>query len=380
MNSKPMSQDEFNAAKAEAQKSEPITKRVPMYQIEMDKDSYAGRYVKVSGKVVGVDSNFFKQLGAVLHISDNMRKDLTSDGKGESGLFAKMVDTLKILKAGKNGGGDVTIVGDPTTGHLTGISDKPYNRIPNASLFGIADTLLNKYPSLSATDINVGGGGMKVGISLMSNNQLPFAPKGATEDETFQFGFSLDNDKNTSLGDFAYRLVCSNGVMGMSKVDQFQLKDLSPNNIRKMFEHIAQSEKRQFVPMMFARNMENAINTTASYFEIETLFKAVKDNINCDDDMLKKYFQAEIAKNFFQGYVRTVQRLTTKGVDILEMTDKQKQFISSGQNMWDLINNLTWLGSHDSGYAWKNQALLRKLGGKQMGQEFDLQYANLLNF
>ena len=380
MNSKPMSQEEFNAAKAEAQKSEPITRRIPMSQIEMDKDSYAGRYVKVSGKSVAVDGGFFKQLGAVLHISDSMRRDLTADGKGESGLFAKMVDTLKVLKSGKNGGGDVTIVGDPTSGHLTGISDKPYNRIPNKDLFGIAETLLNKYPSLSATDINVGGGGMNVGISLMSSNQLPFAPKNAMDDETFQFGFSLDNGKQTSLGDFAYRLVCSNGMMRMSKMDQFQLKDLSQDNIRKMFEHIAASEKRGFVPVMFAQNMENAINTTASYFEIEKLFKAVKDNINCEDEVLRKHFQAEVAKNFFQGYVRTAQRLTAKGIDIVEMTDKQKQFISSGQNMWNLINNLTWLGSHDSGYAWKDQALLRKLGGKQLGQEFDLQYADLLKF
>lgn len=388
MNSKPLSQDEFQAKKQEALQNEPVARRVPLNSIELTDKSYDDGVVKVGGKTVSASKEFFNKLGGILHISGAMQRDLTGgkdpakvdDGK----LFGKMVEAMKTLKTARDGGGNVTIIGNPTTGELTGVSDRGYNRIPNENLFNIAESLINRYPILSPIDVDVTGGGMGVGISLLSNAEHPFKPVGGgggfnPDDETFRFGFTLNNGSITSLGDFAYRLVCTNGMMGIRKMDQFQLKDLSNDSIRKMFEHIAEAEKRQFIPVMFEHNMQVAAKTPASYRELEQLYKKVADNLSYDEDELRKHFKRDIAQTFFHGYVRTAAKLAQKDINPADLTDKQKSFIITGQNMWDVINNLTWLGSNDGGYQWKNQRFLQKLGGKTMAEEFDLANVGLLN-
>lgn len=385
MNSKPISQDEFQAKKKEALQNEPVARQVPLTSIELSDDSYSKGVVKVDGKTVSATNDFFRKLGGILHISDAMRRDLTndgarkdgggkkikSDGVDDSGLFGKMVEAMKTLKTAKNGGGNVTIIGNPTTGELTGITDRGYNRIPNADLFGIAESLINRYPILSPVDIDVTGGGMGVGISLLSGADIGFGSSGPNGpdggDETFRFGFTLNNGAITSLGDFAYRLVCSNGMMGIRRMDQFQLRDLSSESIRKMFEHISEAEKRRFVPVMFENNITLAAKTPASYRELEQLYKKVIENLRYDEDELKKHFKREIAQTFFQGYVRTAAKLAQKDINPADLTDKQKSFIITGQSMWDVINNLTWLGSNDGGYQWKNQRFLQTLGGRTLG-------------
>ena len=386
MNYKRISNEEFLAKKAEALQNEPQTKTVRLDQIELSERSFDDGVVKVVGKNMAASPEFFNKLSGILNISDAMKRDLTGDdARKKAGLFPKMVETMKLIKGSKNGGGSVTIIGNPKTGELTSVTDRAYNRIPNEQLFKVAETLVERYPVLSPIEIDVRDGGMGVGISLLSDAEHPFKPMrpsaggGAPEDETFKFGFTLNNGTITSLGDFAYRLVCSNGMMGMRKAENFQLKDLSNDSIRKMFEHISEAEKRRFMPMMFAQNMENAGTTNASYRELEKLYGSVVGNLSTEDDELKKHFKREIAHRFFQGYIRTTARLAQKEVDVRNLSDKQKAFISTGQRMWDVINNITWLGSNNSGYDWKNQQLLQKLGGKVFSEEHDLQYASLMN-
>lgn len=391
MNSKPLSQEDFDAKRKEALANEPVTRSIPLSQLEMTDSSYADRHIKVAGKSVSVTPEFFRQLGNILHMSNAMQRDLTNgsfgakpksgNGGDAGGLFTKMVDTLKVLKTTKNGGGNVTLIGNPISGQLEGISDRGYNRIPNNDLFNIAERLVNQYPVLSPIAANVNGGGMGVGISLLSSADVPFKPRGDNgDDETFRFGFNLNNDKNTSLGDFAYRLICSNGMMGMDTKTNFMLRSLDNKSLGDMFNHIAATAKRGFIPMSFQTNLESAISTSSSFRELETLYRSVTGNLNYEDEGLRKHFRAQIAREFFPGYVRTIGKMASKNVDPNNLTDKQKAFISTGQNMWDVINNMTFLGSHDTGFEWKDQALLRKLGGKTMATEFDLQHAALLNF
>lgn len=390
MNNKPMSQEEFQAKRKEAMANEPVAKAVPLSKITLDTNSYRDKFIIVDGHGVAVSDDFFGKMSKMLHISDALRTDLTGGKKkGDSDktdgeLFTKMVDALKLLKTGKNGGsGLVTVVGNPISGELSNITDRPYNRIPNAEMFKIAENLVNRYPILTPIGVDVKGGGMDVGINLLSNADVPFKPSngpgGGVVDETFNFGFTLNNGSHTALGDFSYRQICSNGMMGMSKVDQFLLRSLGLKDIQSMFEHIAEAEKRQFVPQMFERNMKLAMGTNASFKEIEDVYHAVTMNLKAEENAdLRDHFKREIGQNFFQGYLRTIQRMAKKNIDHRELTMKQKQFISSGQNMWDVINNMTWLGSHNSGYDFKDQTKFRKLGGKLMGQEYDLAYADLM--
>lgn len=383
MNSKRLSQEEFQAKRDEALSNEPIARNIPLSAIELTENSYDDRVAVIDGRKVAVDTQFFTDLSKVLHISGGMKKDLVGgkDSNKDGGkLFSKMVETMKIVRNSRDGGGTVTIIGSPKDGTITGLTDRGCSRIPNSDLFGLAENLIDRYPNLNPVDIDVSGGGMGVGITLLNDIYHPFKSIGGPDggDETFKFGITLSNGNVTSLDDFAYRLVCENGMMRMARDNQFKLKEISSEGIRKMLETIQEMEKRSFMPMAFDRNMKIAGSTQASFREIENLYKKVVGNLAVEDEDMKKHYQAEIARNFFQGYVRTAAKLHTKEMLPSSLTEKQKSFIQSGQNMWDVINGITWLGSHDSGYQWKNQGFFRKLGGQLMYNEYDLANVGLL--
>ncbi len=396
MESKPLSQQEFDAKRAEALKNEPMTSKINLNSLELTKDSYSSRSVILNGVTVAANEDFFKSLGNMLHISSKMQSDLTSGefgrkkltGQDSGGLFAKMVDALKLLKSSTGrGGNNVTIIGNPITGELDGISDKGYGRISNKDLFDTAEMLLNQYPILSPIGVDVTNGGMGVGIQLLSSADHPFAPTGAdgiklsNDDESFRFGMTLDNGDGTTIGDFAYRMLCSNGMMGLEKKQIFTMQGTDNESIRKMFDVIAQAEQRLFVPQMFEENLILALQTQASFREIEKVYTMVTGCLayNASDDTLRKHFQMEIASNFFRGYLQVQAKLAARGIDPTALTPKQKAFISTGQSMWDVINSITWLGSHDAGYQWSDKRDLRKVGGHMMAKEYDLAYAGLMN-
>ena len=388
MNYNEISNEEFLAKKAEAMQNEPLTKKVRLNKIELTDNSFSDGTVKVEGRSMAASPQFFNKLSGILNISDAMKRDLT-DGESEkkAGLFPKMVETMKLIKTSKDGGGNIVIIGNPSTGELTGLTNKDYSRIPNKDLFDLTEKLVDKYPMLKPISISVEDGGMNMGIRLLGNADHQFKPVGgprggggsltAPEDETFRFGFTLNNGTATSLGDFAYRLVCTNGMMGMKDKENFQLKGLSADAIRKMFEHIAACEKRGFIPEMFTDNLKTA-STVASLRELEKVYGGVVSNLAIDDDQLRDHVKRELAHKFFQGYVRTNVKLAQRDINPHDLSNKQKAFIGTGQSIWDVVNNLTWLGSHDSGYQWKNQSLLMKMGGKEFYTEHDLQYADLM--
>ena len=128
MNSmKRISQEEYLAKKAEAMRCEPIARMIPLGSISLQPNSMADGYVKIENRNVSVDREFFKWLSKLLNISGRMRSDLAGNGKDSKldneGMFASMVEAMKLLKNTKNGGMDVTIIGDPATNQLTGITD-----------------------------------------------------------------------------------------------------------------------------------------------------------------------------------------------------------------------------------------------------------------
>jgi hypothetical protein len=380
MNAKPLSQSEFDRLKAEALRAEPVAKKVMLNRIELTDNSYADGVVKIDGRGVSADTSFFKGLSKILNISKGMQDDLTGESGGPSSLYPKMVEAMKNLRGG---GRTVTIVGDPVSGGLMGVYDKDPGRIPNADLFRVTEGLLNRYPGLSPVEINVNDGGMGVGISLLSSADIGFGNHGGPDggDESFRFGFTLGSiDTQTSLGDFMYRLVCANGIMGTSVSEQFKLKDLSPRSIEEMFKHISNAASREFVPVAFENNLKNAASTFASFRELEETFNSVLGNLRTNkDEPAYDHQRRELAQSFFRGYAQANAKLIAKGIDPHGLSKKQKAFIVTGQTVWDVINSLSWLGSHDGGYPWKDQALLRKLSGKMMGTEADLANLSLLS-
>lgn len=382
---KKISQEEYLAKKAEAMRCEPIARMIQLGSISLEPNSMADGFVRIEGKSVSADKEFFKWLSKLLNISGRMRSDLAGNGKDSrldsEGMFASMAEAMKMLKNTKNGGMNVTIIGDPTTNRLTGITDKKYSRVPNSNLFDIADSIMQRHPDILPVEVHVSGGGMGLNLSFVNNIDIGFGksdgPNGGIE--TFNFGFTLNNGLVTSVGDFAYRLVCSNGMMGIVKSSSYKMTELTNKGISDMFGAIKEMEKRRFIPVDYERNLKIADKTQASFGELESMYEGVLGNLVKDDnDAINAHNRQEIAHTFFRGLGAVRAKLAARNIDPADLTKKQKQYIITPQTMWDAINSLTWLGSHDTSYKWKSQRGLQVQAGEAFAKEYDLANLDLL--
>ena len=71
-----------------------------------------------------------------------------------------------------------------------------------------------------------------------------------------------------------------------------------------------------------------------------------------------------------------LKRIAQKGHNPLTLSDAQKKFINSGTTVWDLVNELTWLGSHKSTFEFENNKRFKVEGGNLFSKTWDLQHAD----
>lgn len=377
MNDKPLSQSEYDRLKQQALQNEPVTRKVRLSQIGVTADSLKQNVVTVDGKALSVSNNFINGLCKALSINKGMATDLSETGDGE--MLPKMVDAMKSIKSRRVGDAELFMVGNPASGEVTDLLQHPLARIPNAELFRITETMLNKYPSLSLTNVDVNDGGMGVSMNLLSGNDVGFGKLGGKDDETFRFGLNLGNDNGgTSISDFFFRLLCLNGAVDQERSNTFYLKSVQADEINRMFKHIQAAEKRGFVPLAFEDNLKNAARTPASYRETDETVRALLSMMRGDKED-KDEFREKLINEFFRGYREAQAKLIRAGVDPLGISKKQAQFIRTGQTVWDVINSVTWLGSHQTDFPWQNQAKVRMYGGTLFSREADLANIGLLN-
>lgn len=332
----------------------------------------------IDGRPVSVNPSFFRGLAKILNVNDKLMSSIKrGDQSGEGQKFLNhFMEALKMYQTSR-ADKDVYIVGDPTTQALTGIIDGGYTRISNSKLFDIAEQLLNDYSYLQLKNIEQRG--PDVEIKLLSNKDIGFSHiEGVGGDEVFNFGFSLDNHgTQTRLGDFAYRLVCSNGMMGMRSNMNFVLGGTDEQNLYRFFNHIQESANRGFLPEEFAQNLAIANKIPASYAEAEAAYKLASGRINETEEHIKETYDLQLRKQHFYGFDRTKARLIGKNIDPNQLKQREKAYINSKMSVWDLVNALTFLGSGNSTIPFSDQTRMVREGGKLFASEYDLMYSQL---
>jgi hypothetical protein len=372
-------QAKFDELKAEAIANEQRKQTMSLKNIELTPELLANQCIGINGNTVPAEPGFFKGLAKILKVNATLEKSLrkTDDGSGTE-FYAKMIGALKTFQASVNDK-PVTLIASDESKSVTNIIQGDSKRLTNEGLFNIADRLLNDYPNLSIYDVKREDS--DVGIKLINKDVTDFGNFGGPDggQEIFQFGMNLENSGlTTKLGDFAYRMVCANGMMGMKTINNFMMQGTDTENIRKLLEHIQEVEERGFLPYAFQEHIELASKINASMREVEMAFGNVHKQLKIEDADLKDHFSTALQDQYFRGLRQAREKVTKAGFDPNELTTKQMAFVDSGMNMWELINNMTWLGSHNSGFQFENREQLQKIGGKQFHEEYDLAYSGLM--
>jgi len=377
-----------------AQNAEPLLKRCMLSQLHVDADALTKHYITLNDLKIPVTTGFFNKLLRFLNINAKLASNFTSNNDTE--IVAKLVEAMKSYQTKKVKDTEIYLIADRVARTVYDFcSVDKYSRISSDVTFDLAERILNDVPSLGLQSVDIYGGEVK--LNLLSNEQIDFSKVG--RDEEFHMGFSLVTAPTHShIDNYIWRLICSNGMGGPEpkggpinpdndgggQGGPTPLSKLpitgSDDSFYQILQRIREMEKTGFTPQNFNRQLELAAGTRASLHEVEKAMFTITDKIKEEDPDRKKLIIEVFKRDEFPLYSETIHRLGRKGIDFSELSNDQKKFIKTGMTVWDVVNQLTWHGSHTSaGFNLENNAALKYEGGQLFSKNYDLTNAHLIN-
>lgn len=368
--------EQFNEYKQNAVANDPKVFTTNLGLIVVEPESYDKGYiiVNIDGKPqrVAVANTFFAEFTKMLSVDKKLQGKMNV-GKDDNKSFANLLEALKVIQNSANSK-EVALVFDTVANKITHITDSGYNRLANVELFNFAEALISKYPFLHMKEILGGQTSSDIELRILSENDFDFG-----DDEQFQFGVTLSNKGVvTSLGDFAYRLICANGMMGIKTDERFTLSGTASEDLHQLFAHFETMESANFLPSDFEENMRNAMELPASFAELSTAVRNVSSMIVGEFPEQKEQWIAGMIAQHFPAYNVVLQKLKSKGYEVADLTKKQMQLVKTDMPMWDMVNALTFLGSNEVPFILTNKPYLQTLGGRMLAKEHDMKHIGLI--
>ena len=386
---KEISQDQFTKIKETVSRSDAAVKRVPISAITVTDETLKRGSILINGNQAKVSTGFFTKLGRLLNINTALTRGMIE--KGDTKLAASLINGLKDYSSRRKGNSDVMLIANLETHHIVDIcSPSQYKRITNDTLFDVTERILNDNSGLILETVDFNPMTGQASINFLNGDEIGFAQAGT--DEFFKFGFSItQTSRDTIVETYNQRLICSNGLrvsLGEGSIggnrdirfeDKFKLGGTSTEDIRIFLNKIEDMKKAGFIPSGFESSINKAVGTKASLWEVEQAWRHSIDKIDESNPDLKKTYQAQIAREYYRGYGETMARINRQGVDSNSLNGRQKQFIKTGQSVWEVVNSMTFLGSNNSGIPMFGQQELKHTAGelfsKGMKDGYDLEFA-----
>lgn len=383
---------EFENLKRNLSGKDPLLKRVRLSEITLTTDSIKKNTILVNGTPVKVARNFFMRLAQVVNLNTSLMNRM--EKHDDIAIQIKLLEAVKAYAETRDGNTEFFLIGDQEKHELVNIvrADR-YSRLTNDTLFDTAGILLNKVSDLYVQSVDLREGDFN--INLVHTKDAGFERLGP--DEVFRFGISLVNSQNKSeIKDFMYRRSCANGMISRNDIDpdggdggtptRFGgPKRLGgggtslsgPDSFRAILEKAQFWSKGGFMPSGFKDRLELAMNTPSSLAEMNRAFSKVEQELR-EEDPDRKFWLVKTAKaQLFPALEEAERRLISKGYDPTILTLDQMKFVKTARSIWELVNDLTWIGSHKSTFDMRSSNQFKFEGGNLFTKEWDLKHAAL---
>ena len=383
-----ISSTEFLELRKELIKRDAVTKTVTLSQLDVTPDGIRDDYLKVQGRVVSVSRGFWSKLAKTINVNSALATSfMKNDDEALYAMLIKAIKEYKTVRTSKSND-EYQLIADPETRTVHNIvkGGGGSGRLSMETICDITDNILTDNPLISLESAGSLGGETK--FNFVNDTEIAFPDAGP--DEEFKFGFTISTTPTTTgIELYNHRLVCTNGMrvnMGRGSIagslsnvsENFNLRSLRPGNIEQFMNNIKSLNAQGFIPTGFKDTLLRTQNTKASFGELESAIALVMKELP-DNENAKDY--KRLVSNYFPAYGMTVDRIRNNGLDIYEMNDRQKSNIRTGMSVWNVINNLTFLGSNKTDFTIGDREGLKSQGGKlfnkAMTTGLDLQYADL---
>jgi hypothetical protein len=366
-------QSEFLKTKQQLAGQDPLVKMVKLSDIELSDSSIKDGSVHIDGARIPVSNKFFNRLGQAVNLQTGLLNRMNKNEDRD--VQTKLLQAVKTYSETRDGGKEFLLIGDAQKHEVGDIvkADK-YHRLSNETLFDTAEMMINEVPDMHIESIDHNGSG-GVSINLIHGSQVGFEKIG--KDEVFRFGVSLVNgNTNSRVDDFFLRLSCANGAVARNLNTAFEFGK-GQDAFRELLDSMSAWAKVGFVPRTFQERLETAMTTKASFAELERAKDSVIGQLSSEDPDQRSRIIKSVEDQFFPHYNSTAKRIIAKGHNPLQLSDAQKKFIKTGSTIWDVVNELTWIGSHQSAFDFKDAKRFKVEGGNLFSKTWDLQHAGL---
>lgn len=348
----------FNQFKAQAEKATPFTFTLPLSSIELLDNG------RIAFPFEGNMVQFILSEGAVgdfinlLDMPAKMVKEInTTMGPQMRTRLLTFVQQSKMV--GKKVPEWTFIINRLTPNTIESIVTKNL-LVSTEAYFNTLDGLMNGADGKVTDSFVSPDGTVSLSASFASGE---FGVKGL-KDEFFHPGFTLKISPKDGLSvqNFMKRLVCENG---MQKADGQNYRLIDFKNPAQFFEIINMAKKNNFIPETFINQVRLANNTYASFAEVK--YAA---------GLIMKTTKKKMEKHMVDAYVplnQVTEAFIKKGVDPIKWNNQQAQTAITNVKVWDVINGVTWFGSHDEGYNVSTQARvgLQVAAGNMLSGTYD---------
>ena len=354
-----ISQELFNQKAKEALDKTPLRREFPLKKVEViDSET-----LNLDGTRVKMSTAAFSGICKVVGLPKGFDKTFT--GAFGDKARQQLVNRLKVAAQAK-GNSSVSLVLNPETKKVISINNKPEDAVSNQTFLDTSKSIIDKY-SLEVSDFSIDHNG-----SLVINASSPKNVWGfdGLPEEDFFGGVSFTNspDKGFQVSPFMYRLVCSNGMIGTSFEESHRLSGINPTGMEKFWGSLNSLAERGFRPMTFEQKLRHAINTPASFAEMEDVHSTLKSLSNADTRDLDPWIPLR----------ETRARYHIAGIDTTTFSFAQKKGAKTGTSVWDLVNGITHFATHDNGFAIEDydRRRLQVKAAQLMTKDFDM--ANII--
>lgn len=312
-----------------------------------------GKFAKITERAY--DSFLTNVLDIPVNFVNKFRK--ITDSATETAMLSVLKDSLYLKARSK-----VTMLLNKRSEEVTYFVKNNSGYISNQLLYDVYEIAMNKYSSLKYAGFNYNIDGSIV-LSSRCNEVYSYAVG-----EEFHGGLQFNNSPiyGGQVGDDVLRLVCWNGMESGNRGISINGTQAS---ISKMFSILDGIEQYSFCSAPFRQNIARAMKANASVHELNYAFSTIKKYSAIDDDAALHYL----------GFPDCRKWLAKKGLEMASLSDGQMKNCPTNINMWDLINKITYFGSHEMGYGVDKFAISKNAGKLFAKSQYDEKNFIILN-
>jgi vacuolar-type H+-ATPase subunit E/Vma4 len=286
---------------------------------------------------------------------------------------------LKLMKSGivKHGKGNVAIYFDAKSKKIVNFKKSIDSTLSNNGMLSLFEQVMDSNKGMEIKTMSLSESG-DLEITTLNHN-WEFQPNNLN-DEKFKAGVAFFNSpEKTFLAPFNERLVCLNGMITTSRDIILQLGGTNnAKTTQAFFEAARQLDFDTHFSGVFKTQVNKAINTVASYNEVQSMYNKVLYELRADireDINTRHLLEAHIPiMEIKAAYLKA-------GVDLHGDNVSAKDWSSARTNMtiWELVNAITYIATHytDNGLMFRDgeeaKIRLQRIAGMFLyKQNFDL--------